>query len=54
MIIEQPAHRQFSAPAADAERASRNALFVLHAPLGDDFLNGTDVILSSLAGEPPP
>lgn len=27
---------------------------LLHAPLGDDFLNGTDVMLSSLAGEPPP
>lgn len=28
--------------------------FLLPALLGDDFLNGRDVILPSLAGEPPP
>ncbi|RWP12547.1 hypothetical protein [Mesorhizobium sp.] len=28
--------------------------FLLPAPVGDDFLNGRDVILPSLVGEPPP
>jgi hypothetical protein len=30
------------------------ASFVTRAQVGDDFLNGIDVVLSSLVGEPPP